>query len=157
MNLIDFDLTGFVNFPHHTARSVKRVDSGKTYVYLVAFDGDVDKLIQELKPVGVFCGDDVSPKSNIYSPGKSIDELVKDITDFQNETRKFYFDDDKPFRVISQVLLGWSKFTYEYTDRVDQWCCGFRELTNEGKKLYYSMKKLHNNSEIRILTFNNIK
>jgi hypothetical protein len=157
MNLIDFDLTGFVNFPHFTARSVKRIDSGKTYVYLVAFDGNEDRLIQELKPVGIFCGDDVSPKSNIYTPGKDIESLIKEISEYENDTREFYFHNNEPFKVNSQILLGWSKFTYEYTDRVDQWCCSFRELTNEGKKLYYSMKKLHNNSEIRILTFNNIK
>jgi len=36
------------------------------------------------------------------------------------------------------------------------WKATYRDLTEEGKKLYYSMKKLHNNKEVRILTFNNI-
>ena len=38
----------------------------------------------------------------------------------------------------------------------NDWICTFRDLTNEGQKLYYSIKKLHNNKEVRILTFNNI-
>ena len=46
---------------------------------------------------------------------------------------------------------------YEYNDRIDPWVRTFRELTNEGRKLYYSTKKLHNDAEIRLLTFNNIQ
>ena len=36
------------------------------------------------------------------------------------------------------------------------WTASFDSLTNEGKKLYYSLRKLHNNKEVRILTFNNV-
>ena len=53
------------------------------------------------------------------------------------------------------ICLGWDDFTYEYVEEL-QWVCTFRDLTSEGRKLYYSIKKLHNNKEVRILTFNNI-
>ena len=52
--------------------------------------------------------------------------------------------------------MGWSEFSYELKDNIGFWSASFRDLTNEGRKLYYSIKKLHNNKEVRILTFNNI-
>jgi hypothetical protein len=54
------------------------------------------------------------------------------------------------------ICMGWSEFTFDIKDDLGFWNASFRDLTNEGRKLYYSIKKLHNNKEVRILTFNNI-
>ncbi len=151
----EFDITGFVNFPLYGG--VKKIDCGRTQVYLVAFNSDSDCGIQFEKP-GNFCGDDVSIKKSFQTINKNIDSVIKEMTEEEG-----YMIDDIFFRNSDKIkldactLLGWSQFSYEYQDRLDPWCCTFRDLTNEGRKLYYSLKKLHNNSEIRILTFNNIK
>jgi uncharacterized protein YeeX (DUF496 family) len=154
--LKDFDLTGFVNFPHHTARSVKTVDCGATSIYLIAFSESVNQMSQELKLVGNFAGDDVMPRSYPRLT-TSIEDNIKNLTSIYNSQKDFYFSNQERFGIISQVLIGWSKYSYEYTDRIDPWICTFRELSNEGRKLYYSLKKLHNDAEIRLLTFNNIQ
>jgi hypothetical protein len=52
--------------------------------------------------------------------------------------------------------MGWSEHTFDIKDDLGFWSASFRDLTNEGRKLYYSIKKLHNNKEVRILTFSNI-
>ena len=57
--------------------------------------------------------------------------------------------------MTSSICIGWSDFIYDYRDG-NNWFATFKDLTHEGKKLYYSIKKLHNNKEVRILTFNNI-
>ena len=54
------------------------------------------------------------------------------------------------------ICMGWSDYTFDVKDDLGFWNASFRDLTNEGRKLYYSIKKLHNNKEVRILTFNNI-
>lgn len=156
MSYIDHDLTGFVNFPHLSAKSIKTVDSGSTYVYLISFDDNYEQMSQEIKQVGNFCGDDVSPKQ--YKPIKnSLEETISNLKNTQVISKDFYFPGSDQFKVISSVLIGWSKYSYSPIDRIDPWCCTFRELSEEGRKMYYSMKKLHSDSEIRILTFNNIK
>jgi hypothetical protein len=155
--LRDYDITGFVNFPHLSSRNIKSIDSGKTLIFLVAFEENNYNL--KLPLVGNFCGDDVIPRPSLSTNNKTLESAIKDLMDEEEgfTTRDFYFKNEESFPVISSILLGWSKYSYEFNDRVDSWCCTFRDLTNEGRKLYYSMKKLHNDSEIRILTFNNIK
>ena len=156
MNYIDHDLTGFVNFPHLSTKSIKPVDSGLTHVYLISFDDNYEQMSQSINQIGNFCGDDVSPKQ--YNPFKnSLEETIENLKNTKVISKEFYFGDSGQFNVISSILIGWSKYSYEYIDRVDPWCCTFRDLSQEGRKMYYSMKKLHNDSEIRILTFNNIK
>jgi hypothetical protein len=54
------------------------------------------------------------------------------------------------------ICIGWSEHTFDIKDDLGFWSASFRDLTNEGRKLYYSIKKLHNNKEVRILTFSNI-
>lgn len=154
--LSDYDLTGFVNFPHHSAKSVKAIDCGATLVYLIAFSNNDHLMSQKLKLVGNFAGDDVMPK-HYPRLSSSIEQTISSLKSLHNTQKDFYFDDSFEFSVISSVLIGWSKYTYEYTDRFDPWVCTFRELSQEGRKLYYSTKKLHNDAEIRLLTFNNLK
>ena len=78
---------------------------------------------------------------SLYFPNlKSTDETIKNMS----------------IPITSCVLVGWADFTYEVKDELGFWFASFRDLTNEGKKLYYSFKKLHYDKEIRILTFNNI-
>jgi hypothetical protein len=153
--LKDFDLTGFVSFPHHTARSIKTLDCGSTSIYLIAFSESPEQMVQDIKLVGNFAGDDVMPRS-YPRLSTSIEDNIQNLKSIYNSQKDFYFSNNS-FSVISQALIGWSKYSYEYTDRMDPWVCTFRELTNEGRKLYYSLKKLHNDAEIRLLTFNNIK
>lgn len=155
MEFKDHEITGFVNFPNPFAKSIKPVDTGQTMVYLVAFSDNTEQMLMELPLIGTFAGDDVTPKNNHRLVDNQ--DIIYNLKNNHLKSKDYYFNEDIPFKVISSILLGWSEYTYEYVDRVEPWSCTFRELTNEGKKLYYSMKKLHNDSEIRILTFNNIK
>lgn len=156
MNYIDHDLTGFVNFPHPSTKLIKPVDTGLTHVYLISFDDNYEQMTQSINQIGNFCGDDVSPKQ--YNPFKnSLEETIENLKNTKVISKEFYFGDSDKFKVISSILIGWSKYSYEHIDKIDPWCCTFRDLSQEGRKMYYSMKKLHNDSEIRILTFNNIK
>jgi hypothetical protein len=159
----EFDLTGFVNFPNRSNfysnnhSDLKKVDSGRTQVYLVAFGGNSDCGI-EFEKRGNFCGDDVTLKKSFVTFNKQINDVIKEMTEEEGYmVDTIFFKDSNKLKLDSCILLGWSNFSYEYTERLEPWCCTFRDLTDEGRKLYYSLKKLHNNSEIRILTFNNIK
>lgn len=155
----EFELTGFVNFPftQHQYSNVKRIDSGRTQIYLVAFGSDLECGI-ELENPGNFCGDDVSIRKIFQTTDQKIDSVVKELTEEEGYmVDSIFFRESDKVKLDACVLIGWSQFSYEHKDRLDPWCATFRDLTNEGRKLYYSLKKLHNNSEIRILTFNNIK
>ena len=94
----------------------------------------------------------------------SIDELIKNKLK-DDEYDNLYFpnfgnkDDLKKLMSIpltTCICMGWSDYTFDVKDDLGFWNVSFRDLTNEGRKLYYSIKKLHNNKEVRILTFNNI-
>jgi hypothetical protein len=166
MNLKE-DNNGFVNFPF--GRMFNKIDSGKTFVYLVAFDpSDVSNTPYELSNLrllmpGLFVSDDINGRIN-NNVKISIDELVKNkIKD--DAFNSFYFPNGDSNVEIKKIMsipmttcicIGWSDSSYELRDSDAVWAASFRELSNEGKKLYYSIKKLHNNKEVRILTFNNI-
>ncbi len=162
------DNNGFVYFPMPN-KVINKSENGKTLVYIVAFDADdISNKAYELsnlrivKPCEVM-SDDISlrirPKTNI-----SVDELIKSNIKEQ-EFENIYFpnsndsDDLKSLMSIpltTCICIGWSESTYEVKDDLGFWSASFRDLTNEGRKLYYSIKKLHNNKEVRILTFNTI-
>ena len=159
------DTCGFVNFPPPNGRFVYGKDIGKTLVYLVAFE-PTTKIDSGLSNVnmqsqGHFVSDDVMNRPHTNS--SSLDELIGDQIG-EDEYDMYYFpninSEDELIRLesinlISCICIGWSNLTYELKgDKI--WSAGFRDLTNEGQRLYYSIKKLHNNKEIRILTFNNI-
>lgn len=160
------DNSGFVHFPLPN-KMIDRTD-GKTFVYLVAFDSeDVSNRAYELSNLrlvrpGSVVSDDISlrirPKANM-----SVDELIKNGIKEQ-EFENIYFpnsENNDEFKSLISIpmttciCIGWSEFTYELKDDMGFWSANFRDLTNEGRKLYYSIKKLHNNKEVRLLTFNN--
>jgi hypothetical protein len=157
------DNNGFVLFPHPNNRIVVGKDIGKTLVYLVAFEPrDKSKLsnVNIFLP-GSFSSDDVVGRPEIdYKQG--IDSLIE-VQRVSDSYEKDYFpsnQDDlerlKSINLISAICLGWENKTYEFVRLNKFWNASFRDLTNEGQRLYYSMKKLHNSKEIRILTFNQI-
>jgi hypothetical protein len=96
--------------------------------------------------------------------GKTLVYLVAFESNSDVLSNKFYFPDissledlksKKSINLVSAICIGWNNLTYQYRDD-RQWFASFRDLTNEGRRLYYSIKKLHNTKEVRILTFNHI-
>lgn len=166
------DNSGFVNFPT-PSKLISKIESGKTLVYLVAFEVDFGGIVSEEKDSmsninlfqpGIFVSDDMTSRPIPIHPNDTVEDVIK-----RNQEQDFYDSLYFPKRVsleewkrnmsidlISCVCLGWSNHTFEYNNEIKFWNATFKDLTNEGKKLYYSMRKLHNNKEIRILTFNNI-
>lgn len=160
------DNNGFVFFPHPNNKLVVGKNVGKTLVYLVAFEfkGEDNNLSNiNLKLPGLFCSDDMSVRPD-FKLDSSIDELVQE-QELNDQYDRFYFpninSEDELKRLesidlISCICIGWDNFTYEYSRQHKFWNATFRDLTNEGSRLYYSLKKLHNNKEVRLLTFNHI-
>ena len=154
------DNSGFVIFPQE-GRIFSKIE-GKTFIYLVAFEpDDMMKNPYELSKVkieqpGIFVSDDVTnqrKKNYKVNIDDFIGEMIKD-----NELSERYFPVKNGLNSISltsAICIGWYDWTIE-TKSGDQWYANFRDLTPEGQKLYYSIKKLHNNKEVRILTFNSI-
>jgi hypothetical protein len=164
------DNSGFVNFPLE-GKMINRLETGKTFVYLVAFDSqDVSNNAYELSNLrlllsGTFIADDISMRSRPKISGKmSIDELIKnklkddeyDNLYFPNSLNKDGLKKLMSIPMTTCICMGWSDYTFDIKEELGFWSASFRDLTNEGRKLYYSIKKLHNNKEVRILTFNNI-
>jgi hypothetical protein len=164
------DNSGFVNFPLE-GKMINRLETGKTFVYLVAFDSqDVSNNAYELSNLrlllsGTFIADDISMRSRPKISGKmSIDELIKnklkddeyDNLYFPNSLNKDGLKKLMSIPMTTCICMGWSDYTFDIKEDLGFWSASFRDLTNEGRKLYYSIKKLHNNKEVRILTFNNI-
>lgn len=157
------DNSGFVHFP--TLDKTQRED-GNTLVYLVAFDvQDMSNKAYDLSNIRLIKPNDViSDDISLRKKAKynvSIDELIRN-NNKELEIDNLYFpnsniDDDFKSLVsiplTTCICIGWSIYTHELNDG-GFWCASFRDLTNEGRKLYYSIKKLHNNKEVRILTFN---
>ena len=163
------DNSGFVHFPI-PGKMIDRQDNGKTFVYLVAFDAeDVSNRAYELSNLrlvrpGNVVSDDISLRMRPRVSNLSVDELINNNIKEQ-EFENIYFpnsDNDDDLKSLMSIpmttciCIGWSEYTYEVKEDLGFWSASFRDLTNEGRKLYYSIKKLHNNKEVRILTFNNI-
>jgi hypothetical protein len=162
------DNSGFVHFPLE-GKMINRLDTGKTFVYLVAFDAqDVTNNAYELSNLrlvspGTFIADDISMRAK--PKGKmSIDDFIKNKMK-DDEYDNLYFpnsDNEDNFKRLMSIpmttciCMGWSEYTFDIKEDLGFWSASFRDLTNEGRKLYYSIKKLHNNKEVRIITFSNI-
>lgn len=150
------DNNGFVIFPYGN-RVIVNTDQ-KTLIYFVVFDIVKNNLLSNIKLFlpGDFVSDDVFDRS--------VSENIQKNNSLQNDYDNIYFPNlqskDELNRLlsiplISSICVGWSNDSYELQDGAS-WKATYRDLTEEGKRLYYSMKKLHNNKEVRILTFNNI-
>jgi len=158
------DNSGFVNFPHPSSHFFHGRNVGKTMVYLIAFEPkNVDSELSHITlDLPGFYSDDVDNRPELDSD-QDLDNLIESQR-INDEYDRLYFpnissEDDlfknKSINLISSVCIGWSNLTYFHkNDRM--WVCGFRDLTNEGQRMYYGFKKLHNNKEIRLLTFNHI-
>ena len=160
------DNNGFVNFPNLSSHLSEAKDIGKTMVYIVVFEpvkrnDDLSNIILFSK--GIFVSDDVNLRSEIKSDD-SLDDII-DIHRINEEYDRLFFPNidsldellkSKSIDLISCVCIGWSNYTYEYRRKNKMWVANFRNLTQDGQRLYYSLKKLHSNKEVRILTFNNI-
>lgn len=149
------DNSGFVHFPL-PSKMINRLETGKTFVYLVAFDSeDVSNNAYELSNLrlitpGTFIADDISMRTR----SKNNDE--QDNLYFPNSDSKDEFKRLMSIPMTTCICMGWSEYTFDIKEDLGLWNASFRDLTNEGRKLYYSIKKLHNNKEVRILTFSNI-
>jgi hypothetical protein len=162
------DNSGFVQFPA-TGKMINKLDSGKTFVYLVAFDTeDMTNTAYELSNLrllmpGQFVSDDISIRNRVRKHQLSIDDMI-DESIKDAEFDKVYFPNTNKrnleklmsIPMTTCICMGWSESTYEIKENIGLWSASFRDLSNEGRKLYYAIKKLHNNKEVRILTFNNI-
>ena len=146
------DNSGFVFFPYGERIVINQ--GSKTLIYLVAI-GDSKSNLSNLNIIlpGDFVSDDVNDRNN------STDIIKND--HIQREYNDVYFPntvDDisrlTSIPLVSCICIGWSQDSYEFHGF--PWKATFRDLTEEGKRLYYSIKKLHNSKEVRILTFNNI-
>ena len=158
------DNSGFINFPI-PGKMINRTE-GKTFVYIVAFDvedaSNKPYILSNLRLFmpGEFVSDDINMRQRVKI-SKSLDELINNGVKDNEYDRMYFPNDNSENKIISiplttAICVGWSDFSYEVKDNIGNWAASFRDLTYEGRKLYYSIKKLHNNKEVRILTFNNI-
>ena len=150
--MIEFEETeGFVNFPPSTLDNVIPTKN-KTLVYLVAFDWS-----------NVTGGNSILSNIDLNINADLISDDVNGISQMRSnssiKTKSLYEKDGKSTPLVTSICLGWceNSFKIKQDESEIDWFCTFRDLTNEGRKLYYSIKKLHNNKEIRILTFNSVR
>jgi hypothetical protein len=134
------DNNGFVKFP--PINIFNRI-SGKTIIYLVAFDScDIN-------------GKYILSNIKLDIPGEFItDDISGEYLNNDDEEEGGYYPRDNSLNLTSCICIGWKENIYTNRENKKSWYASFKDLSNEGRKLYYSMKKLHNNKEIRILTFN---
>jgi hypothetical protein len=162
------DNNGFIYFPNEN-RLFTKSTTGKTFVYLVSFDAaDISNKPYVLSNVrlnlpGEFVTDDITSKRVKYQNLSLNDFIEEGQKTIELESRYFpntlkQNDIEKIFSIpfTSCICIGWSENTFEFREDKSSWFATFKDLSHEGKKLYYSIKKLHNNKEVRILTFNNI-
>ncbi len=145
MKKFNEDNNGFVNFPLGFG-SVDQI-KGKTLIYLIAFDNEKKYILNntKIKLSGELVIDDIS--------GEGVSINIEEIG-------SLYFpevDENKSVSLplVSAICIGWCDMMF--TIGGDNWFATFRDLSSEGRKLYYTIKKLHNNKEIRILTITGIK
>jgi hypothetical protein len=146
------DNNGFINFPN--AGEIFNREDSKTLVYIVAFDANYLNKKYILSNVSL-----------LLRTKYVIDDVTGSVYDlsFSEEIEGDYFIDSyidngleilKSIPMVSSVCVGWNDHSFSLREGGRPWYATFRDLTNEGRKLYYSMKKLHNNKEVRILTIN---
>jgi hypothetical protein len=149
---------GFVKFPVNNP-SINRVDQGRTMIYICAFDtlNAKDRWTEtaniHVNRVGTFVSDDVMSRPI----SKNISE-VDDILDLEKQYQqydKLYFpheENQESVPMQTAICVGWIDAIFEKRDYT-LWYADFKDLTKNGKELYFLIKKLHHNKEVRILTF----
>ena len=152
--------TGFVKFPNDQL-TVNVID-GKTFVYICAFDtlNAKDKWSASanvhIKQSGTFVSDDVMSRPSIK---KTNSNDLDDILSLEKEDKQYdrlYFphtDKEESIPMQAIICVGWSDMSFENKADYKLWHANFRDLTKSGRELFYQMKKLHYNKEVRILTF----
>jgi hypothetical protein len=160
------DNSGYIDFPIDNPK-INSIDTGKTLVYLVVFDPIKRKYkdskmenINLFSP-GVFVSDDVMTRPPIKLNNTTLDSLIESDKE-QQEYDSLYFPHfeskeelkrQMSINLVTAICIGWSNFSFELKNSIRFWNASFCNLTPEGRNLYYSIKKLHNNKEVRILTF----
>lgn len=141
------DNNGFIQFPF--MEPGMKLGDGKTLVYIVVFDEFPEYILSNtiLKLPGGYVTDDIAGRCFILNKSE---EVEGDLMSF------LYDNDGDSLSLVSSVCIGWNNNSL-IKENGEYWYANFRSLTNEGRKIYYSLKKLHNNKEVRILTFNEVK
>jgi hypothetical protein len=163
--MIKEDTNGFINFPLNDY--LFKPKNGYTLVYLVAFEGNglQDNLSNlNLKLPGIFISDDVISRPDMKTLNLPLDELVEnqmkqvdyDSMYFPNLGSDNEYKRDVSINFITSICIGWCNNVFEhYNGKITKfWSVTFKDLSNDGKNMYYGMKKLHNTKEVRLLTFN---
>ncbi len=153
--------SGFVKFPLNSL-SVNRIESGRTLIYICAFDilNAKDRWSKtaniQLKQVGTFVSDDVMSRPFSKNPNiNDVDEILDLEKQYQQYDRLYFPNDGKDESIPMQasICIGWIESTFENKTDSIFWYATFKDLTKNGKELYFLLKKLHHNKEVRILTF----
>lgn len=143
------DNNGFVFFPNYKNMIV---ENNRTLVYLIAFENKKTSISNTVIFLpGDFVSDDFTPTNFLFSLENKTDYDLNFFPKLNSEE----IDKLNSIKLVTSICLGWNENNFEYPDGTP-WRAGFNDLTEEGRKLYYGIKKLHNNKEVRILTFNNI-
>ncbi|CAG7581246.1 MAG: hypothetical protein SLAVMIC_00747 [uncultured marine phage] len=138
---------------------------GKTIVYLIAFDSlESEDFFIDSNSYLMLNGSLVSDDIFKYSKNLSLDEFVSNqMTSnhyndlyFPNYNDEF-FDSNEIEKYLSIPLqaiisIGMIDTVFE-DDEMSNWVAGFEDLTEKGKQLYYMIKELYHDKEVRILTF----
>ena len=149
-----------LNFP----KDYNEVD-GKTIVYLIAFDSlESEDFFVDSNCYLMLNGSLVSDDIFKYSKNLSLDEFVSNqMTSnhyndlyFPNYNDEF-FDNNEIEKYLSiplqaSITLGKIDTVFE-DNELSNWVAGFEDLTEKGKTLYYMMRELYPDKEVRILTF----
>lgn len=141
--MIREDNNGYVVFPslHDGYRPFK---NKKTMVYIVVFHPD------DINNKYVLSNLKLTDIEDIY--------IGDDITGFigfdEIESNRYF--NSSSITMTGAICIGWLNDTHVSVNDDIPWIATFRDLSYEGRKLYYSMKKLHNQKEVRILTFSEI-
>lgn len=141
--------TGFINFPFNKPH-ISYNENGKTYCYIVSLDVKDDKSLPFLD-----LNIDLSSYTDDISPKKSIDTGKMSLTD-AIEAIKSLDPIDIDLNIISAVLVGSTDHIFSKSFDIEPWSCSFTDLTTSGRDLYYSLKKLHYDKEIKIITITKI-
>jgi|ERR1035437_8776521 hypothetical protein len=152
--------TGFIKFPVGYP-TINQVNSGRTFVYISAFDtlNAKDKWSNtaniHINQTGTFVSDDAMTRPSIKNTKNDVDDIVNLENEDKQYDRLYFPHEDKTESVPMQaaICIGWVESTFENKVDYKLWHATFRDLTKSGRELFYLMKKLHYNREVRILTF----